>query len=164
MMIDLNRLLNAYIELKHEADLLVTVGEGSQAEILDRIRDFFIAIDEESEIAAMMVCPHGEPMHFHHDGCPSCIEDDTQEPSPFPGGRAAFFKASRSEPSADDGDGNDDACKVNGCTGRASTICLAQSGMTVCRTPICEAHTWRERETGVVRCPTCKPEALPVAW
>jgi hypothetical protein len=20
------------------------------------------------------VCPHGEPLHFHHDGCPSCCE------------------------------------------------------------------------------------------
>lgn len=19
-----------------------------------------------------LVCPHGEPLHFHHDGCPSC--------------------------------------------------------------------------------------------
>jgi hypothetical protein len=159
MMIDLNRLLNAYIELQHEADLLVINGEGSQAEIIDRIRDFLLAIDEESEIAAMMVCPHGEPMHFHHDGCPSCVDD---EPSPFPGGRAAFFKASRSEPIADDG--NDDACKVNGCTHTAATTCLAQAGMAVCRTPICEAHTWRERETGVARCPACRAEALPVAW
>lgn len=84
-MIDLNRLLNAYIELQHEADLLIAVAEVNKAEILDRIRDFFLAIDKESEIAAMMVCPHGEPMHFHPDGCPSCVEDDgdTQEPSPI---------------------------------------------------------------------------------
>jgi hypothetical protein len=20
-------------------------------------------------------CPHQDPMHFHHDGCPSCAED-----------------------------------------------------------------------------------------
>jgi len=21
-----------------------------------------------------IVCPHGEPLHFHHDGCPACAE------------------------------------------------------------------------------------------
>lgn len=20
-------------------------------------------------------CPHGEPFHWHHDGCPACIEE-----------------------------------------------------------------------------------------
>lgn len=61
-------------------------------------------------------------------------------------------------------DDSDDACKVDDCTHTATTICLAQAGMRVCRTPICEAHTWRERETGVVRCPSCREEALPITW
>ena len=21
-------------------------------------------------------CPHDDPMHFHHDGCPSCMDDE----------------------------------------------------------------------------------------
>lgn len=21
-------------------------------------------------------CPHGEPLHYHHDGCPACSEDE----------------------------------------------------------------------------------------
>lgn len=24
-----------------------------------------------------LVCPSGDPMHFHHDGCPSCAENST---------------------------------------------------------------------------------------
>ena len=24
-------------------------------------------------------CPHHEPLHYHHDGCPACIEDDELE-------------------------------------------------------------------------------------
>lgn len=28
---------------------------------------------------SVIVCPHGDALHFHHDGCPSCDMDD---PSP----------------------------------------------------------------------------------
>ncbi len=21
-------------------------------------------------------CPHGEPLHYHHDGCPACVFDE----------------------------------------------------------------------------------------
>jgi len=21
-------------------------------------------------------CPHGDPLHYHHDGCPSCVCDE----------------------------------------------------------------------------------------
>jgi hypothetical protein len=28
--------------------------------------------DAECMECAKIVCPHGEPMHFHHDGCPAC--------------------------------------------------------------------------------------------
>jgi len=31
--------------------------------------------DAECDECAMIICPHADPMHFHHDGCPSC---DTQ--------------------------------------------------------------------------------------
>lgn len=26
----------------------------------------------ECIVCGMLVCPHGEPLHFHHDGCPAC--------------------------------------------------------------------------------------------
>src|SRR5579859_6049679 len=30
-------------------------------------------IDMECMICAIRDCPHGEPLHYHHDGCPSCL-------------------------------------------------------------------------------------------
>lgn len=30
--------------------------------------------DAECEQCAFLACPHGDFMHFHHDGCPSCAE------------------------------------------------------------------------------------------
>ena len=27
-----------------------------------------------------IVCPHGEPLHFHHDGCPACAQHESGEP------------------------------------------------------------------------------------
>jgi hypothetical protein len=30
--------------------------------------------DPECFTCGEAVCPHGEPLHFHHDGCPSCCE------------------------------------------------------------------------------------------
>ncbi len=32
---------------------------------------------EFCEQCAVIFCPYGEPLHFHHDGCPCC---DTEEP------------------------------------------------------------------------------------
>lgn len=29
-------------------------------------------LDGECEECGKAVCPHGDPLHFHHDGCPSC--------------------------------------------------------------------------------------------
>lgn len=26
----------------------------------------------ECDLCARLCCDHGDPMHFHHDGCPSC--------------------------------------------------------------------------------------------
>ena len=28
--------------------------------------------DPECSLCAMRACPHGDFLHFHHDGCPSC--------------------------------------------------------------------------------------------
>lgn len=30
----------------------------------------------ECSICSAIVCPYNCPMHFHHDGCPSCSNDD----------------------------------------------------------------------------------------
>jgi hypothetical protein len=32
--------------------------------------------DAECGICGKAVCPHGDPLHFHHDGCPSCWAAD----------------------------------------------------------------------------------------
>lgn len=24
-------------------------------------------------------CPHGDPLHYHHDGCPSCYDDNPEK-------------------------------------------------------------------------------------
>jgi hypothetical protein len=28
--------------------------------------------DAECHDCGALMCPHGEPLHFHHDGCPAC--------------------------------------------------------------------------------------------
>ena len=28
--------------------------------------------DHECMICGIALCPHGKPLHFHHDGCPAC--------------------------------------------------------------------------------------------
>lgn len=30
--------------------------------------------EDECEVCGLAACPHGDPMHYHHDGCPSCNE------------------------------------------------------------------------------------------
>jgi hypothetical protein len=37
--------------------------------------------DPECSECARVICPHGDMMHFHHDGCPSCAEDDGEDMS-----------------------------------------------------------------------------------
>jgi hypothetical protein len=31
---------------------------------------------DECPVCAMIDCPHGEPMHYHHDGCPACYDKE----------------------------------------------------------------------------------------
>lgn len=35
----------------------------------------------ECPVCSVIICPHKDPMHFHHDGCPACAEavEYTQE-------------------------------------------------------------------------------------
>lgn len=28
--------------------------------------------DQECMVCGVRDCPHGEPLHYHHDGCPAC--------------------------------------------------------------------------------------------
>lgn len=30
----------------------------------------------ECWVCSVRECPNAEPLHFHHDGCPQCAEDD----------------------------------------------------------------------------------------
>lgn len=29
----------------------------------------------ECHVCSQIVCPHKDPLHFHHDGCPSCSQE-----------------------------------------------------------------------------------------
>jgi hypothetical protein len=35
----------------------------------------------ECSYCSQLICPHKDPMHFHHDGCPSCSCDEMEENS-----------------------------------------------------------------------------------
>jgi hypothetical protein len=36
--------------------------------------------DPECEKCSVIICPREDPLHFHHDGCPSCnAEERVQE-------------------------------------------------------------------------------------
>lgn len=37
--------------------------------------------DSECSTCAAIICPHGEPLHFHHDGCPACARMTTPTPA-----------------------------------------------------------------------------------
>jgi hypothetical protein len=38
--------------------------------------------DAECSLCAIVACPHREPLHFHHDGCPACYLAGEPEPNP----------------------------------------------------------------------------------
>lgn len=39
----------------------------------------FLSPSGEHEAAGVLACPDGEPMHFHHDGCPMCIQQEAEK-------------------------------------------------------------------------------------
>lgn len=49
-------------ELRAKADRLVNECQGVNG-------------DGECSECGEICCPHGEPLHFHHDGCPACAEE-----------------------------------------------------------------------------------------
>lgn len=38
--------------------------------------------EAEDYITAVTACPHHDPFHFHHDGCPSCYEEEGYQVPP----------------------------------------------------------------------------------
>lgn len=38
--------------------------------------------DPECMICGIIECPHDEPLHFHHDGCPDCYADEVAKSAP----------------------------------------------------------------------------------
>ncbi len=46
-------------------------------------KHLLIAHDPECMFCAMLACPVGEPLHFHHDGCPCCefVKYDKLQPT-----------------------------------------------------------------------------------
>lgn len=41
--------------------------------------DRLLCDDWECIICALRDCPFGEPLHYHHDGCPACLAHDEPE-------------------------------------------------------------------------------------
>lgn len=35
--------------------------------------------DGECVTCGQIICAHGDGMHFHHDGCPSCAQDEGEK-------------------------------------------------------------------------------------
>ena len=33
--------------------------------------------DGECLLCGLILCPHHEPLHYHHDGCPACSQSET---------------------------------------------------------------------------------------
>jgi hypothetical protein len=48
----------------------------------ERIRADHSLVDECKEpeciVCGSIICPHGEPLHFHHDGCPVCSYEELE--------------------------------------------------------------------------------------
>lgn len=42
------------------------------SEIADALLNHCIKDNGECMTCSTIVCPHKEPLHFHHDGCPAC--------------------------------------------------------------------------------------------
>jgi len=48
---------------------------GAKAPNVDEILNSCTAEGGECSTCSIIICPHADPMHFHHDGCPSCAEE-----------------------------------------------------------------------------------------
>lgn len=50
--------------------LLMSSGQGSPE--ADKLLNECMEDGGECMKCSEICCPHGEPLHFHHDGCPAC--------------------------------------------------------------------------------------------
>ena len=41
--------------------------------------------DGECMVCGVILCPHHEPLHYHHDGCPACSFDEPEPAVPQKG-------------------------------------------------------------------------------
>lgn len=51
-------------------------GAASKEKIIDALLNH--CEDGECHVCSQIICPHGEPLHFHHDGCPACAQDEPE--------------------------------------------------------------------------------------
>jgi hypothetical protein len=59
--------------------------EAASIELVGKIQELHSKLDDllnhctidECETCATIICPHKEPFHFHHDGCPACAEHES---------------------------------------------------------------------------------------
>ncbi|SER36859.1 hypothetical protein [Giesbergeria anulus] len=63
-----------------EGDSLIHREAALEIERLRKMVDRLLTHCEDGECATCgaIVCKHGDVMHFHHDGCPSCSTDQTE--------------------------------------------------------------------------------------
>lgn len=58
--------------------LLYTAVENNDPE--ERINELLaMCRDPECYTCGSIVCPHGEELHFHHEGCPACAEHEAAQ-------------------------------------------------------------------------------------
>lgn len=50
-------------------------GAASKEKIIDALLNH--CEDGECHVCSQIICPYGDGMHFHHDGCPSCAQEPT---------------------------------------------------------------------------------------
>lgn len=81
------------------------------AEAAERIEELSAQVDRllahcpdyECHTCGEIICPYGEPLHFHHDGCPACAENEADERDQS---AATRFRAEggNTKPESDSGD------------------------------------------------------------
>lgn len=76
-----------YIHRLAKADEKIDYTNGRTLDMLDFLVDRYANLVDtllnhthddtgECQFCSELICPHKCPLHFHHDGCPACVEDD----------------------------------------------------------------------------------------
>lgn len=68
--------------LVNEQRLDEIAGLKERVALLERALDAMLkhCPDAECTECGEAICPHGDGMHFHHDGCPSCAAAEVEKP------------------------------------------------------------------------------------